>query len=46
MESRALVGVVGCEGSDVDGLPLICAGILGGAGGVLRGLLGATAAGS
>jgi hypothetical protein len=40
----AIVGVVGCQGFDVDGLPLICAGILGGAGGALGlgigGLLG------
>lgn len=42
----AIAGVVGCQGFDVDGLPLICAGILGGTGGVLGlgigGLLGAT----
>jgi len=40
----AIVGVVGCQGSDVDGLPMICAGVLGGAGGALGlgigGLLG------
>ena len=45
----AIVGGVGCQGTDVDGLPMICAGILGGAGGVLGlgigGLLGATTQG-
>src|SRR5687768_3836163 len=45
----AIVGVVGCQGYDVDGLPLICAGFLGGAGGVLGlgigGLLGSTTQG-
>ena len=45
----AVVGVIGCQGYDVDGLPLICAGVLGGAGGVLGlgigGLLGSTTQG-
>lgn len=45
----AIVGVVGCQGYEVDGLPLICAGILGGAGGALGlgigGLLGSATQG-